>query len=62
MIAFKERIESVVEALRAWLDIRDVVFVIAVGMFAYGLWVVYPPAAFIGTGALFIFLILWGSK
>jgi hypothetical protein len=38
------------------------VFVIAVGMFAYGLWVVYPPAAFIGTGALFIFLILWGSK
>jgi len=62
MIALKERIDSAIDTVRSWIDIRDVVFVIAVGMFAYGLWVVYPPAAFIGTGALFIFLILWGSK
>lgn len=38
------------------LDLRDVLAFGGLGMVAYGLWLIYPPASWIGTGAALFWL------
>jgi hypothetical protein len=42
----------------ALIDIRDATFLVGLALLAYGLWLVFIPAAFIGVGALLVAMVL----
>jgi hypothetical protein len=48
--------------LASAFDARDVIGAIGVGSLAYGLYQVYPPAAFIVTGAIGVYVGLFGTR
>lgn len=41
--------------------VHGVVGIVATSSVGYGLWLIYPPAAFVGIGGLFLFLI-WAAR
>jgi hypothetical protein len=42
----------------SWIDIADTTFIIGLLLVAYGLWRVYEPLAYIGSGSLLVGLVL----
>lgn len=48
--------------LAARLDLRDVVALAGLGMLGYGLWLFWPPAAYMAVGALLFGLAIWRAR
>lgn len=42
------------------LDLKDVFLFLGIGIVAFGLWQIYPPAAYIVGGGVIVILTTWG--
>jgi hypothetical protein len=40
--------------MKRFIDVRDVVGIVGLALLSYGVWQIYPPAAFIAAGAILI--------
>lgn len=45
-----------IKKLKRVLDGRDLLFTAGLGLLGYGLWQIHEPAAFIGLGAVLLFV------
>lgn len=56
----KNAVSSSFESWRP--DLRDCVAGIGLGLLGYGLWLVFPPAAYIADGAVLVGLAVFGGR
>jgi len=45
-----------------WIDRRDIVGMIGLGLLGYGAWLVYPPAGFITPGMILAGVAVFGVR
>ncbi len=55
----KKAMKALVDKVYALFDLSDVVFLLAVALLAYGVWLIHRPLAFIVVGAIFVVLTTW---
>jgi hypothetical protein len=55
-------IVSAFAAASAAIDIRDVLLFGGNGLLGYGLYTIYPPAAFIASGSIFVAVAVFGTR
>lgn len=60
--SFGRGVVSAVRAIIAPFDFRDLLLFGGNGLLGYGLYAIYPPAAFIVPGAIFVAIAAFGAK
>ncbi len=50
------------EARGQWVDRRDLVGLVGVGLIGYGAWLIFPPAGFIAAGLILSGVAIFGVR